>query len=198
MYIDLEELDQTLRNEADELLWGKGLHSLLEKYGCVHLTGSYVLKLMVWRDLDIYLVTEEIILSDFFHLGSQIAELLTPTKMHFRNERVARTEGLPEGLYWGIYLGNERAGAWKIDIWAVKLEQLTELDDFCKEIERRLTGTLRQKIMGIKAECWRKPGYRRRYSSRDIYEAVIEKGVDDLAGFNEYLKKEKGCGLEDA
>jgi hypothetical protein len=44
---------------------------------------------MTWRDLDIYLVNEEILLSDFFQLGSQIAELLTPTKMHFRNERVA-------------------------------------------------------------------------------------------------------------
>jgi hypothetical protein len=98
----------------------------------------------------------------------------------------------------GIYLGDERAGEWKIDIWSVNFEQFTELNEFCKDIERRLSGSLRQKILGIKAGCWRKAGNRRRYTSRDIYEAVIEKGVEDLAGFNEYLKKEKGCGLAEA
>jgi hypothetical protein len=37
--------------------------------------------------------------------------------MHYRDETIARTPGLPSGLYWGVYLGNERDGAWKIDIW---------------------------------------------------------------------------------
>jgi hypothetical protein len=153
---------------------------------------------MAWRDLDIYLVSDEVLLPDFFHMGSQIAELLTPTKMHFRNEREAKTEGLPEGLYWGIYLGNEKEGAWKIDIWTVNNEQYRKLEGYCRDIERRMTATLREKIMRIKAECWRRRGYRRRYTSRDIYEAVIEKGVEDLLGFSDYLKKEKGCGLDDA
>jgi hypothetical protein len=30
--------------------------------------------------------------------------------MSFRNELIAKTKGLPTGLYWGIYFGNERAG----------------------------------------------------------------------------------------
>jgi hypothetical protein len=37
--------------------------------------------------------------------------------MHFRDESTAGTPGLPCGFYWGIYLGDERSGAWKIDIW---------------------------------------------------------------------------------
>ena len=128
MNSEFDKDDEALRAEADELLWKKGLHPLLEKYGQVHLTGSYTLKLMVWRDLDIYLATEDLPVSEFFRLGGQIADLLNSPKMHFRNERVARTEGLPHGLYWGVYLGNEREGAWKIDIWAVTSEQLTILD----------------------------------------------------------------------
>jgi hypothetical protein len=196
MYRNVDKLDEALRAEADRLLLGKGLHSLLEKYGQVHLTGSYALKLMVWRDLDIYLVAEELPVSEFFRLGGQIADLLSPTKMSFRNERVARTEGLPEGLYWGIYLGNERAGAWKIDLWAINPEQFIVLDEFYKEIERRLTASSRLKILQIKSQCWMKPGYRRTFSSRDIYDAVLAEGVDDLDAFDAYLQRVKGCTLK--
>lgn len=193
---EFDNLDQALRAEADGLLWGKGLHPLLERFGQVQITGSYALKLMAWRDLDLYLVTEELRLSEFFCLGGKIADLLTPTKMSFRNERVARTEGLPVGLYWGIYLGDERAGAWKIDLWAVSKEQFRALDEFCQNIERRLTAAARRKIIEIKAQCWMKPGYRRTFSSRDIYEAVLAEGVGDLAAFDAYLQRVKGCTLE--
>ena len=192
---DVDGLDQTLRAEADGLLWRKGLHALLEKYGRVHPTGSYALKLMAWRDLDIYLVAEDLSLSDFFDLGSQLAVLLTPARMHFRNERVARTEGLPKGLYWGLYLGDERAGAWKIDIWAVNPGQFTALDEFREKIEKRLTASSRLKILELKAECWMRPGYRRAFSSRDIYDAVLDEGVDDLDAFSAYLQRVKGCTL---
>jgi len=193
---DLGKLNEALRVEADALLWEKGLHPLLETYGLVHVSGSYALQLMVWRDLDIYLVTEGLPQSAFFHLGGQIADLLTPTRMHFRNERVAKTEGLPEGLYWGIYLGNEREGAWKIDVWAVSPAHFIVLDEFRKNLESRLTASSRRKILEIKAQCWMKPGYRRTFSSRDIYEAVLDEGVDDLSSFEAYLQRVKGCTLQ--
>jgi hypothetical protein len=196
MVHEIEKLDQTLRAEADELLWGKGLHSLLGEYGQVHVTGSYALRLMAWRDLDIYLVAERILIPDFFCLGGRIAELLIPARMSFRNELTARTEGLPQGLYWGIYLGNERAGAWKIDLWAINQEQFIVLDQFCKGVERRLTDSSRLKILQIKAQCWMKPGYRRTFSSRDIYDAVLAEGVNTLDAFASYLQRVKGCTLE--
>lgn len=192
----LSQLNEALRAEADALLWGQGLHPLLEKYGLVHVSGSYALQLMVWRDLDIYLVTAGLPLPEFFHLGGQIADLLTPTRMHFRNERVAKTEGVPEGLYWGIYLGNEREGAWKIDVWAVSPAQFLVLDEFRRTLEGRLTAASRRKILEIKAQCWMKPGYRRIFSSQDIYKAVLDEHVDDLSSFDAYLQRVKGCTLE--
>ena len=194
--LQLDKLDEALRAEADGLLWGKGLHALLEGVGQVRVTGSYALKLMAWRDLDLYLVTEELPLSAFFRLGGELAALLAPTKMSFRNERVARTEDLPEdGLYWGIYLGDERAGAWKIDLWAIGPKQFRVLDEFLKHIESRLTAAARLKILEIKAQCWMRPEYRRGFSSRDIYEAVLAEGVADLAAFEVYLHRVKGCAL---
>src|SRR5262245_35172030 len=114
---DLILRDEQLHIEADDILDKKGLRKILNQYGVVHITGSYSLGLMTWRDLDIYLEAEDLIEQDFFELGWDIVSLLQPVKMSFRNERIAKTKGLPVGLYWGVYLGDEKKGAWKIDIW---------------------------------------------------------------------------------
>lgn len=110
------ETDEELRSEADRLL-ASGLQTILSDYGTVHLIGSYALHLMVWRDLDIHIVQADLDKKKFFELGGRIAALLNPQRMHYRDETIAATQGLPSGLYWGVYLGNEREGAWKIDIW---------------------------------------------------------------------------------
>jgi hypothetical protein len=65
-----------------------GLLSILDRHGAVHMVGSYVLGLM------------------------------KPHRMHLRDESAVGTPGLPRGFYWGVYLGDERSGAWKIDILA--------------------------------------------------------------------------------
>ena len=112
--------DEALCAEADRILWKRGLHRLLAQYGEVHPVGSYALHLMVWRDLDLYLLAPDITVDTFFGLGRQIAKLLDAPRMHYRDERSGHTPGLPrDGLYWGIYLDDERAGAWKIDLWAL-------------------------------------------------------------------------------
>ena len=103
---DLVQRDQVIRKEADELLGSKGLRSLLEDYGTPHVTGSYALKLMTWKDLDIYLEQTDLSEESFFSLGGRIASYLAPVKMSFRNERINRTPNLPSRsllgyLPWG-------------------------------------------------------------------------------------------------
>jgi hypothetical protein len=137
--------EKELRNEADELLYSKELLQLLKQYGTPHITGSYTLKLMTWRDLDIYLVADELETKDFFALGSDIANLLKPVKMSFRNERIAKTSGLPHGLYWGTYL-DETMGGWKIDLWAITGSQFEELIKFCNRVADELTQSNRKII----------------------------------------------------
>jgi hypothetical protein len=184
----LSELNELIRKEADEILYQKGLLSILEKYGTVKISGSYQLDLMTWRDLDIYLGSDEITESGFFDLGSEILNLLQPVKMSYRNERGKTSAFLPDGLYWGIYLGNERAGAWKIDIWAVNFQEQKRLLQYGEDLKSRLNPENREKILEIKSQCWKNPQYRRSFSSTDIYQAVLEKGISDFKSFTEYLK----------
>jgi len=181
-----QETDEELRSEADRML-DSGLRGALESYGTVHVIGSYALRLMVWRDLDIHIVRGDLNKPLFFELGGQIASLLKPPKMHFRDETIAATEGLPRGLYWGIYLGDERAGAWKIDIWAEEPSGFERTRSYGERIAERLSGSTRSSILQIKAACWKHPQYRREFSSSDIYTAVLEHGVVDIEGFREYL-----------
>jgi len=187
----LLNLNSLIKKEADELLFEKGLLDILRGFGTPHVSGSYALDLMTWRDLDIYLETENNSTIDFFELGSKVCTVFTPVKMSFRNELLAKTKGLPAGLYWGIYLGNERAGAWKIDIWAVDNAEYLRLNKYCNDIKQALDPAKASIILTIKSQCWQDAAYRRSYTSADIYKAVIENNVMDMEGFRNYLETNK-------
>jgi hypothetical protein len=185
---DLLTVNSLIKKEADEILYEKGLFRILSSFGTPHISGSYALDLMTWRDLDIYLETDNIPETEFFVLGGKISTVFQPVKMSFRNERIARTKGLPAGLYWGVYLGNERTGAWKIDIWAVSSAECQRLVEYCSDIKQKLTPATAIQILDIKSQCWQDPAYRRSYSSMDIYKAVLEKNVTGMEAFKDYLK----------
>jgi hypothetical protein len=180
-----------LRGEADRML-GSGLMALLSRHGQVHVVGSYALGLMTWRDLDVHLVSEDMSVEGFFGLGGGIASLLKPHRMHFRDETTVATKGLPRGLYWGIYLGDERAGAWKIDVWLTDRAGFEPTREFGERIASRLTDENREIILSIKEACWTHPEYRRGFTSGDVYSAVLERGIRDVAGFWKDLKTTKG------
>ena len=182
-------LDELIRKEADEITYGKGLHKILSQYGIPHFTGSYALQLMTWRDLDVYLETDSFSKEKFFELGKNIDHLLNPVKMSFRNERIAQTPGLPNGLYWGIYLGDERNGAWKIDIWAMDSKECQQRIEYCNKIFDKISNSARLHILDIKSQCWKDPAYRKSYSSADIYKAVLEDGVTGMDDFRKWLQQ---------
>jgi hypothetical protein len=188
MIEDVSSLDILIRKEADQMLYEKGLFALLRNYGTPHITGSYDLELMTWRDLDIYLESNTISEAEFFELGKELVNLLDPVKMSYRNERRAATVGLPSGLYWGIYLGDERRGAWKIDIWTMETEELGQRIKFCTNIKSRLTPDTKKAIMEIKSQCWTNPAYRRSFSSTDIYTAVLDHRITGMQEFENYLR----------
>jgi len=182
-------IDELIRQEADEIIYGKGLHKILSEYGIPHFTGSYTLRLMTWRDLDIYLEADNLFKEKFFELGKNIDQLLNPVKMSFRNERIAQTPGLPNGFYWGIYLGNERNGAWKIDIWAMDAGECQQRIEYCDKISDKISNSARLHILDIKFQCWKDPAYRKSYTSVDIYKAVLEDGVEGIDDFRKWLQQ---------
>jgi|SRR5215831_8139321 len=181
------DCDEELRAEADRLL-ATGLRQILNDYGEINIVGSSVLRLMAWRDLDIHLVRSELDRKSFFELGARIADLLTPHRMHYRDQTIISAEGLPAGLYWGVYLGDERDGAWKIDIWMTNSDGLRKVREYGERISGRLSTATRKTILDIKSACWQHPQYRKGFSSSDIYDAVLDHGIGNIEEFWRFVR----------
>ncbi|WP_282139199.1 hypothetical protein [Rossellomorea aquimaris] len=186
MSLKLNELNQEILNEAEEILYGLELFDILKKYGNPIVSGSYLLKLMTWRDLDIYLETDSIGTEDFFSLGKEISTKLNPSKMSFRNELIGKTPHLPKGLYWGVHtnLFNQQ---WKIDIWAVESEEVKQKQSGIEEIQFKIDNPKRQLILELKSHLHRHSLYRKTFFSVDIYDAVLNYDITSLEQFKEWL-----------
>jgi len=171
-------MKMTIKPEADQFLYQQGLYAILEAYGEPFIAGSYAYDLMTWRDLDIYF-TGDFDLEKFFNLGYKITASLKAYKSFFTDNRGQ----CPDGLYWGIRLGDIQAGAWKIDIWHFSEHDYQDQVRNCDTIKNRLTEETRKAIIEIKSHFCLKPGYRDTITSDDIYKAVLEHGVRNVKQF---------------
>jgi len=148
---------------------------------------------MTWRDLDIYLETNEMTNERFFRLGDELASSLKPHRMHYRNEFIGRTSTLPAGLYWGIYTSSLGfPEEWKIDIWAIDSKQVNTLQRQLDELKSRIDQDNRPLILAIKNHFCRHPEHRRKFTSSDIYHAVTEEGIKSVGDFSQWLKVNRG------
>jgi len=185
---NLPTLDRTLRAEAVELLEGRGLRNLLEEHSRIAIIGSYALKLMVWRDLDIIMNAPSMSVEDFFDLGARMTKLLSAWKMFFTDNRQHELAQSPKGLYWGIRLGDIKAGAWKIDLWAFDSEEFDRKRRECEELNRNLTRQSRLTILNLKSKVWQDARYRKSVTSQDLYDAVLKHGIGTVDEFWKYAE----------
>ncbi|MFC1900740.1 hypothetical protein ACFLYN_04005 [Chloroflexota bacterium] len=189
---NLEQLNKTIKSEANKILYDHGLDTVLSKYGNPVLWGSYVLDLMTWRDLDIYLETNEITEQSFFQLGHDISQCLKPYRMHYRNEFIGKTPGNPEGLYWGIYVNvPEIADEWKIDVWVLNTTRLLQHQREFNALKESINAENSRIILEIKYHFHKHPEYRRGFASMDIYQAIIKDNIRSVEEFTGWLREHK-------
>jgi hypothetical protein len=193
---DPQEIARALHAEATGILDG-GLRSLLEGFGRPVPQGSYALDLMVWRDLDLYLIPphDTLDVDRFFALGGMLAQRLQPHRMHFRDETRRQSPGLPAGMYWGVYLPDTTAPGWKIDPWAITAQQCSRLVKYQAWVTERLTPESRKLILDLKTSVHRHPKYRRGFGAKEVYDAVLSSKVRTLDEFSNYLVETGGVHL---
>ena len=189
--IDLNKQDEQLRVEADKLLFEKGLMEILNKYGAVHVHGSYLLKLMTWRDLDIYLESEKFTVKNYFELGQEIAMAFNPLKMSYKDNRAGNFKSEPQGFYWGIKVNIFAQTTWKLDIWAMDKHECLEKLKIYQSLSSALTLENRNYILTIKDKLCTHPGYRDKITSLDIYQAVLFNNVKNINEFWQFIKDQK-------
>jgi hypothetical protein len=182
------ELNDELKREADLLVRECGLRGLLAGYAGWFVGGSYGYDLMCWRDLDIYVLDPEHDLKRCFEVGYELTHRLGARKARFTNNVGAE----PSGLYWGIKLGDERKGAWKLDVWFLDSVGYERHAAYVAQMKRSLTEETRESILAIKEAYWRRPEYRDSVTSDRIYRAVLESGARSVEDFERLLKEHRG------
>ena len=198
MAYDPEKCAELLRLEAGLLLERSGLAPTLHGYGQVHLTGSYALDLMAWRDVDIQLVLFEIWdpLDAFFALGHQIAKQRGVIRMTFGNHLRKPAPKLPGGLYWGVRMINPDNGEeWTLDIWAVDDAHVQQNNGLMQRIRDALDGPSRRLILDMKHALLTKDGRTPPLSGIPLCDAVLFEGLRDETAIRDYLRRQGVLGV---
>ena len=159
------------------------LAELLFAYSSWFIGGSYNYGLMCWRDLDVYALDPQHDLRKCFEIGYELTHRLSATKSRFTNNVGAD----PSGLYWGIKLGDERQGAWKLDLWFLDAAGYEKHAKYCDDLRRRLTLQTRSAILEIKEAYWQRREYRDTITSDLIYRAVLDHDVRTVHDFERFL-----------
>lgn len=162
-----------------------GLPELLAAYPRWFAGGSYNYELMCWRDLDLYVLDPHHDLKKCFEIGYELTQRLAAKKSRFTNNLGAD----PNGFYWGIKVGDERQGAWKIDLWFLDAAGYEQHLKYCNNLRVRLTPQTRTAILRIKEAYWRRREYRDTITSDLIYRAVLDHDVRTVLDFENFLSK---------
>lgn len=176
-----------LQDEAQSVLKELNLIELLSAGGVVRQTGSTVLGLMVWRDIDLQVSSPQLSIERAFEIMHPL--LTHPYVKHvryFRQSDHFKLAGLDERYFFMVYYERPGQAEWKLDIsfWLGEGVRPEPLHD---AIEQQLTPETRLTILRIKDVWYQLPAYRVEVASTDIYDAVLQHGVRTLTEFDQYL-----------
>ncbi len=191
---ELTDWNQTLKAEADCLLYGHGLLAALQKYGRACITGSYYLDTMAWRDLDLYVDCTDMNSEDPFRLAYDVSAAIKPHRISYQLHE--NTPGLPRGIYFGIQSNVLSANTWKIDLWLIGADLYAEYITNSKKLKARINSNARLRILEIKSAVWSHPQYRSDFTSMDIYSAVLDNGVGSVDAFVHWLYSCKSIEIQ--
>lgn len=182
-----------LQAEAQEVMAALDLPAVLGRIGRTEVIGSAATGLMVWRDLDISVYADAgatpVIADAVRHLVAHPAVL----DVHYADETGARS---PSGAHDQRHYVVVRLAEWKIDIsiWTDSGPN-GEFSD-AAAIRARLTDETRLAILRIKDVVARRADYPEEVSGIDVYDAVLNHGVRDVAGFAAHRDLRGGCASD--
>lgn len=168
--------------QANHILYDCGLLSELNKYGTPHIIGSYKMNLMAWNDIDIDVENDNMSLQKLYQLTNYILNHFNPTWYEAKEE--IDEQGNKIWFHgFEFYLDNE---LWNVDIWFLDKVTINKVEKYCDDITEKVKNNkaLRTAIIEIKEELINRNLYSfDKYTSLDVYDAVINKGVTNIDEF---------------
>lgn len=174
--------------QANHILYDSGLLSELNKYGTPHIIGSVKMNLMAWNDLDIDVENDSMSLDKLYRLTKYILNTFNPTWYEAKEE--INEQGNKVWFQgFEFYLDNE---LWNIDIWFLDRDEIKNAENYCDDILDKIKNNeqLKTAIIDIKKELIKRDLYSfDKFTSMDVYDSVINKGITDIDDFIERYNK---------
>ena len=177
----LRQNQRRLQSQADKMLTATGLVDVFRRYGDVTLGGSYAYDLMVFPDLDFGIVADSVPKGLAAELVGGVCALDGVHSVAFADLTQVEPGHRVKGYWLGIELPFEG------DVWGVDVV-LQQRD--CRRpdtLGRSMTGlseATQDAILAIKYELIRRGEYGSKYTSGELYEAVLKHEVADVSAFD--------------
>jgi hypothetical protein len=193
---ELLQRQEELQAEAEQVIADLDLFDTLGRAGNVRLIGSSVTGLMVWRDLDLQVLSPGLAATGAWALVQPLAAHPRVYEARYINQSgTSSFSGDPRDgrFYFQVYYRTDAGDEWKLDVsfWLSGDPREDEVA-YQERLVQRLDPETRVAILWIKS-LWvespqrRDPAYGREVSSVDIYDAALEHGVRTPEEFDAYL-----------
>ncbi|KAB1087861.1 hypothetical protein F4V91_16350 [Neorhizobium galegae] len=185
-----------LQAQADTIVSALGLENALRLAGNPVRVGSSALGLMVRRDIDITVVCERLDPAARRTVAEIAGELMLDSRVgavRYRNDSGlwnVEPQNYPDGLYLGLTYRMKTGEDWNLDIWFIDEPDRQPDLKHLKTLLPRLTDEVRETILAIKTElAATAPKGGKPAPSALVYEAVLDGGINTLAGFEDWLSR---------
>lgn len=175
--------------QANHILFDLGLLNELNKYGKSHIIGSYRMDLMAWNDLDIDIENDFMSLDKLHNLTEFILSNFDPT-WYEAKEKINEQGNKVWFHGFEFYLNDE---LWNVDIWFLDKDSIKKAENYCNDISNRIKNNeqLKNAIIELKQELISRNLYSfDKYTSMDVYDAVLNKGIMNVDEFINNCRKE--------
>lgn len=170
------------KEQADRILYDLGLLCELEKYGSVHLVGSYRMDAMAWNDLDIDVSNKAMNTEKLYRLTAFIIKTFSPTWYEAKQE--VNSEG--KTVWFHGFEAIIDGALWNVDIWFFDKDTIRNAEAFCEEVRTEFAHNPLKKNAAIEIKQYLiENGLYAfdRFTSMDVYKAVLETGIATPAAF---------------
>lgn len=177
---------------AEEVLAEFGFVERWRAFGDPVIVGAIAYGLVVAPDIDMEVYCDELRIEDGFDVLKACALHPGVTRARFANELA----GPDQGLYWQLRCGHDGDEEWKIDMWSLRRDYPGPRGaDLVEPMKRALTEQARVTILTLKEKLLAEPEVR--CPSIHLYRAVLDDGVDSIAGLRKWLEGEPVDELTD-
>jgi hypothetical protein len=172
---------------ANRLLYEYGLWDKLNNIGKAHIIGSYRMDMIVSNDLDIDVLNLEMSKEKLYELTKYIIETFNPVWYEAKQE--VNDDG--NTIWFHGFETTILGELWNVDIWFFDQDTIDKAEAFCDNIYEKIkeNSAKKEAIIYLKNALIDRGLYNsEKYTSIDVYDAVLNKNIHTI---DEFLKRVK-------